>query len=74
VRVHVDARNEKMNAKVCEHAMQKVPFQLVLGDREVEAKEVNVRVHGHEKAEGSVPVDGLVERVTKLIGSKAATL
>ena len=31
VRVHVDARNEKMNAKIREHAMQKVPFQLVLG-------------------------------------------
>ena len=74
VRVHVDARNEKMNAKIREHAMQKVPFQLVLGDREVESQEVNVRVRGQEKAEGSVPVDAFVERVTKLIETKAAAL
>jgi threonyl-tRNA synthetase len=40
------ATSEKMNAKIREHAMQKVPFQLVLGDREMEAHEVNVRVRG----------------------------
>ena len=50
VRVHVDVRNEKMNAKIREHAMQKVPFQLVVGDKEMEAGEVNVRVRGQEKA------------------------
>ena len=32
--MHVDIRNEKMNAKIREHAMQKVPFQLVVGDNE----------------------------------------
>ena len=74
MRVHVDARNEKMNAKIREHAMQKVPFQLVLGDREMESGEVNVRVRGQEKAEGSVPVDAFVERVKKLIETKAAGL
>ena len=72
VRVHVDARNEKMNAKIREHAMQKVPFLLVVGDREMEAHEVNVRVRGQEKAEGSVPVDAFVERVKKLIKAKSA--
>ncbi|HVP54784.1 MAG TPA: His/Gly/Thr/Pro-type tRNA ligase C-terminal domain-containing protein [Candidatus Eisenbacteria bacterium] len=74
MRVHVDARNEKMNAKIREHAMQKVPFQLVVGDKEVESGQVNVRVRGHEKAEGSVPVDAFVERVKKLIETKAAGL
>ena len=63
-----------MNAKIREHALQKVPFQLVLGDREMEAGEVNVRVRGHEKAEGSVAVEAFVERVKKLIETKAATL
>ncbi len=74
VRVHVDLRNEKMNAKIREHAMQKVPFQLVLGDREMEAGEVNVRVRGQEKAEGSVKAEAFVERVKGLIESKGATL
>ena len=74
VRVHVDLRNEKMNAKIREHAMQKVPFHLVLGDREMEAGEVNVRVRGQDKAEGSVKAEAFVERVKGLIESKAATL
>jgi threonyl-tRNA synthetase len=74
VRVHVDLRNEKMNAKIREHAMQKVPFQLVLGDREMEAGEVNVRVRGQDKAEGSVKVEAFVERVKGLIESRSAEL
>jgi len=74
VRVHVDLRNEKMNAKIREHAMQKVPFQLVVGDKEMEAGEVNVRVRGQEKAEGSAKVEAFVERVKGLIESKSPTL
>jgi threonyl-tRNA synthetase len=54
--------------------MQKVPFQLVVGDKEMESGEVNVRVRGQEKAEGSVKVEAFVERVKGLIESKAATL
>jgi len=74
VRVHVDTRNEKMNAKIREHAMQKVPFQLVVGDKEAEAGEVNVRVRGQEKAAGSVKAEAFVERVKGLIASKSANL
>ena len=72
--MHVDVRNEKMNAKIREHAMQKVPFQLVVGDNEMEAGEVNVRVRGQEKGEGSVKVEAFVERVKGLIESKSPTL
>jgi threonyl-tRNA synthetase len=50
VRVHVDARNEKMNAKIREHAMQKVPFLLVVGDQEAADGKVSVRVRGGEKS------------------------
>jgi threonyl-tRNA synthetase len=74
VRVHIDARSEKMNAKIREHAMQKVPFQLVVGDKEAEAGEVNVRVRGQEKGEGSVKLEAFVERVKGLIESKSPTL
>ena len=74
VRVQVDTRNEKMNAKIREHALQKVPFQLVVGDKEVESGQVNVRVRGQEKAEGSVSVEAFVERVKKLIETKAAAI
>ncbi len=73
-RVEVDARNEKMNAKIREHAMQKVPFILVVGDKEQQSAEVNVRVRGQEKAEGSVAVADFVARVKRLMESRSAGL
>jgi threonyl-tRNA synthetase len=71
VRVEVDARNEKMNAKIREHAMQKVPFLLVVGDKEAEAGKVNVRTRGKEKTE-DMPAAEFVERIGKLIKEKSA--
>ena len=73
VRVEVDARNEKMNAKIREHAMQKVPFMLVVGDKEVEAGKVNVRTRGKEKTE-DMGADEFGEKVRKLIAEKNPTL
>jgi threonyl-tRNA synthetase len=69
VRVHVDSRNEKMNAKIREHAMQKVPFLLVVGDKEAEAGKVNVRTRGKEKTE-DMPATEFVEKIRKLIADK----
>ena len=74
IRVNVDTRNEKMNAKIREHALQKVPFQLVVGDKEMDAMQVNVRVRGQEKAEGSVPIGEFIARVKKLIQDKSPTV
>jgi threonyl-tRNA synthetase len=73
VRVEVDARNEKMNAKIREHALQKVPFLLVVGDKESEAGKVNVRTRGREKTEDMLATD-FVEKIRKLIADKTATL
>ncbi|HLJ29936.1 MAG TPA: threonine--tRNA ligase [Candidatus Angelobacter sp.] len=74
VRSHLDARNEKMNAKIREHALQKVPFLLVAGDKEAEAGTVNIRARGKQQPEGTVPVSEFVERVKKLIAAKAVSL
>ncbi len=73
VRVEVDSRNEKMNAKIREHAMQKVPFLLVVGDKEAEANKVNVRTRGKEKTEDMAAAE-FVEKIKKLIAEKSATL
>jgi threonyl-tRNA synthetase len=73
VRVHVDARNEKMNAKIREHAMQKVPFLLVVGDKEEEAGKVNVRTRGKEKTE-DMPAAEFVEKIKRLIEQKGPGL
>jgi threonyl-tRNA synthetase len=73
VRVHVDARNEKMNAKIREHAMQKVPFMLVVGDKEAEAGKVNVRTRGKEKTE-DMSTEEFGKNIRDLIMSKRPTL
>jgi threonyl-tRNA synthetase len=73
VRVHVDGRNEKMNAKIREHAMQKVPFLLVVGDKEAEAGRVNVRTRGSEKTEDASSAE-FVEKIKGLIASRSAQL
>jgi len=49
-------------------------FELVVGDREVGSGQVNVRVRGHEKTEGSFAVEAFMERVKTLIETKAAGL
>ncbi|WP_281975896.1 threonine--tRNA ligase [Halobacillus litoralis] len=51
VRVEVDERNEKIGYKIREAQMQKIPFQLVVGDREIEENAVNVRRYGEQKSE-----------------------
>jgi len=71
VRVEVDARNEKMNAKIREHAMQKVPFMLVVGDKETEAARVNVRTRGKEKTE-DMSAEEFGGKIRALISSKSS--
>ena len=51
VRVEIDDRNEKMGYKIREAQMHKIPYQIVVGDKEVENKEVNVRKYGSQDQE-----------------------
>ena len=51
VRVEEDARDEKLGYKIREAQMQKVPYILVIGDKEMENGAVNVRKYGEEKSE-----------------------
>lgn len=48
VRVSIDDRNEKMGYKIREAQMQKIPYQIVVGDKEVENNQVNVRQYGSQ--------------------------
>ena len=62
-----------MNAKIREHAMQKVPFMLVVGDKEAEAGRVNVRTRGKEKTE-DMPAAEFANRVKSLITTRSSGL
>jgi threonyl-tRNA synthetase len=61
-RAEADLRNEKVGYKIREHTLQKVPYQLVVGDREKEAGAVSVRTRSGEDL-GSMPLAAFVERL-----------
>lgn len=61
-RVEADLRNEKVGYKIREHTIQKVPYLLVVGDREKEAGAVSVRTRSGEDL-GSMPLADFVERL-----------
>lgn len=69
MRITVDNRNEKIGYKIREYQLQKVPYMLVIGDREVEAGEVAVRSR-RDGDKGSVQVDAFVELARKEIAEK----
>ena len=62
LRVHVDDRNEKTGFKIREAQLQKIPYMLVVGDREAEAGKVAVRQR-EEGDLGAMPVDDFMARV-----------
>ena len=61
-RVEMDDREEKIGYKIREAQMQKIPYMLVLGDKEIESGEVNVRKYGEKKSE-SMPFEEFLERL-----------
>ncbi|MFB9245673.1 threonine--tRNA ligase [Massilia antarctica] len=69
-RVHADLRNEKITFKIREHSVQKVPYILVIGDKERDANTVAVRARGNVDL-GVMSIDALVERLKHEVDSKA---
>lgn len=61
-RVEMDDREEKLGYKIREAQMQKIPYMLVLGDKELEAGNVNVRKYGEQQSE-SIPFDEFLGRI-----------
>jgi threonyl-tRNA synthetase len=72
VRSTVDDRNEKVNLKIREAQLQKVPYMLVVGDREQQSGEVAVRNRKHGD-QGAKPLAEFVSEIRKVIDSKAVS-
>jgi len=70
VRVSVDARNEKINYKIREHSLQKVPFILVVGDKEKASGAVAVRARGSVDL-GVMPLEDFSSKLLGDIARKA---
>ncbi len=73
LRVELDARNEKMNAKIREFTLQKVPFVLVMGDKEAASESVSVRTRG-KGDEGSVSLEDFIARAKAAVEGHGVAL
>jgi threonyl-tRNA synthetase len=62
LRVLADLRNEKITYKIREHSLQKLPYQVILGDKEMQARLVAVRTRTGEDL-GAMPLEGFVSRL-----------
>jgi threonyl-tRNA synthetase len=73
LRVELDASNGKMQSKIRDFGLQKVPFILILGDKEAATDSVSVRVRA-KGDEGSVPLEAFIERATQLVSGHSMEL
>ena len=69
IRAHVDARNEKIGYKIREAQMKKVPYMLVVGEKEVASNTVSVRSRS-EGDQGAMPVDEFIAKLQEEIRTK----
>jgi threonyl-tRNA synthetase len=69
VRVIADLRNEKITYKIREHSLQKLPYQLIVGDKEMQAKQVAVRTRGGEDL-GAMSLDALLARLREEVATR----
>jgi threonyl-tRNA synthetase len=71
-RVQLDLRNEKITYKIREHSLQRLPYQLIIGDKEMAARMVAVRTRTGEDL-GQVTLAALLERFGEEVTSKGGT-
>ena len=69
LRVQIDLRNEKITYKIREHSLQKVPYILVVGDKERDAHSVAVRARGNQDI-GVMPVSAFIEHIVRDVERK----
>jgi threonyl-tRNA synthetase len=73
VRAEVDSRSERMNAKVRDAQLMKIPYMLVVGDKEASDNAVAVRLRTNENL-GATPLDTFIARITDIIKTKSRDL
>ncbi len=73
IRVELMAEAESMQKKIRNAELQKIPYILVVGDREQEAGEINIRIRG-EKIQQTLKIDEFISKITQEIASRSSSL
>lgn len=69
LRVEIDSRSERMNAKIRDAQLQKIPYMLIIGDREQEAEQVSVRLRSEEDL-GSMSLEAFMQKAESDVREK----
>jgi len=69
IRSKVDLRNEKIGFKIREHTLKRVPYLLVVGDKEMEAGEIAIRTRSGEDL-GKMSVDDFISKINEEVKAR----
>jgi threonyl-tRNA synthetase len=72
LRAEADLRNEKITYKIREHSLNKLPYQIIVGDKELAANLVAVRTRGGQDL-GQMPIETLIERLLGEVAARSGT-
>ena len=68
-RAHSDLRKEKITYKIRDHSLQKTPFLLIAGNREMENNTISVRARGGEDL-GEMSIDDFIQKLQNVVDEK----
>ena len=69
MRVNLDSREEKLGYKMRESVMKKIPYALILGNKETESNTISFRKYGSEETT-TMPIDDFITKITEEIKNK----
>jgi threonyl-tRNA synthetase len=69
IRAFADLRNEKIGFKIREHTLKRIPYMLVIGDKEVEAEKIAVRTRKGDDL-GTLTIDEFISRMTEEVAKR----
>ncbi len=73
IRAELDGRSDRMNAKIREAQLQKIPYMLVVGDKEQQSQAISVRLRTNENL-GVTPLDTFIARINNTIKARSREL
>ena len=69
----MDLRNEKISYKIREHTLNRIPYLVIIGDREASKNEVSIRTRSSEDL-GSIKIEDFISNIKELVANKSRLL
>ena len=69
----MDLRNEKISYKIREHTLKRIPYLVIIGDREASKNEVSIRTRSGEDL-GSIKIEDFISNIKELVANKSRLL